>query len=172
MKRLFLYLAIACGILTMPFAANAQQINSRVAICDPLAPSNCVSLSLGGVSNAPYPFGAVPLTATSGNVANASAVATLTAVAGKTTYICGFDMSGSGATAGQIVVGTITGTIGGSLSYVFTSSTGVLAGDTGVFRDFASCIPASAISTPIVVTLPALGTGNTNAVANAHGYQL
>jgi hypothetical protein len=33
-------------------------------------------------------------------------------------------------------------------------------------------LPAAALNTPIVVTLPAGGAGNTNAAVNAHGYQI
>jgi hypothetical protein len=40
---------------------------------------------------------ATPVTAGSGNVANASAVATIPAVAGKTAYISGFTISGAGS---------------------------------------------------------------------------
>src|SRR5882672_6703475 len=61
-----------------------------------------------------------PITAASGNVANANAVATLAAVAGKTTYINGFVLSASGATAGAAVVATVVGVITGTLSFIFT----------------------------------------------------
>jgi hypothetical protein len=37
---------------------------------------------------------------------------------------------------------------------------------------FPRCIPASATNTAIVVTLPALGAGNTNATVIAWGYRL
>ena len=33
-------------------------------------------------------------------------------------------------------------------------------------------LPASAVNTAIVLTLPALGLGNTNAAAVAHGYSV
>src|SRR5262249_31577165 len=45
----------------------------------------------------------------SGNVAAATATATLPAAAGKTTWIEGFDVTAAGATAASIVQMTITG---------------------------------------------------------------
>lgn len=125
-----------------------------------------------GVAQRVYPIGATPITAASGNVANASAAATLAAAASKTTYITGFEISSSGATAGAVVTITVTGTVTGTLSYTYAAPTGVLLMGTPLFVEFPFPIPASAVNTAIVVTLPALGTGNTNATAVAHGFQL
>jgi|SRR5215471_4222199 len=113
-----------------------------------------------------------PITASSGNVANASAVATLAAAAGKTTYINGFILTASGATAGLPVVATVTGVITGTLSFIFTFPAGVLVGASPLSVHFSQPIPASAVNTAIVVTLPAGGSGNTNAAADAYGFQL
>jgi hypothetical protein len=115
---------------------------------------------------------ATPITASSGNVANANAVATLAAVSGKTTYITGFEITSSGATTGLVVNATVTGTITGSLTYNYAAPAGALVMGTPLFVSFEKPIPASSTNTPIVVTLPALGLGNTNAAVNAHGYQL
>lgn len=119
-----------------------------------------------------YPTGATPITAASGNVANGSAVATLAAVSAKTTYITGFEITSSGATAGSVVSPTVTGTVTGTLTYTYAAPAGVLAMGTPLIVEFAKPIPASAVNTPIAVTLPALGLGNTNATVVAHGYQL
>src|SRR5260370_37907131 len=56
-----------------------------------------------------YPPGATPIAASSGNVANAVATATLASAANVTTYITGFEVTGAGATAGLAVTVTITG---------------------------------------------------------------
>lgn len=119
-----------------------------------------------------YPYSATAITAASGNVANASAAATLAGVASKTTYITGFECTGSGSTAGSVVSVTVTGTVTGTLTYTFAAPTGVLSSGTPLIVSFPAPIPASAANTAIVVTLPALGTGNTNATTVAHGYQL
>ena len=111
------------------------------------------------------------ISASSGNVANASAVATLPAVAGKTTYITGLAITGSGATVGSIVVATVAGLSGGTASHIFESPTGATVGSTPLVLQFTPPLPASAVNTAIVVTLPALGAGNTNAAVTAWGYQ-
>lgn len=118
------------------------------------------------------PSGAVAVTSSSGNVANASAVATLAAAAGKTTYISGFEITAAGATAAGVVTATVTGAIGGTMSYTFVAPTGATVAATPLVVEFHPPIPASAVNTAIVVTLPALGAGNTNATAVAHGYQV
>lgn len=110
--------------------------------------------------------------ASSGNVANGAAVATLPAVANRTTFIAGFSLTASGATVGLAVVVTITGLLSGTLSYIFTAATGATVGSTPFQILFDPPLPASAVNIPIVVTMPALGAGNTNAAANAHGFQV
>ena len=117
-------------------------------------------------------FAATPLTNASGNKANANAVATLTGTSTTTVYITGFELTASGATAGLPVVATVTGVLGGTLSFIFTFPAGVLVGATPLIVEFPTPIPASAVNTPIVVTLPAGGSGNTNAAAVAHGFYI
>lgn len=113
-----------------------------------------------------------PITAASGNVANASAVATLAGAAGKTTYITGFELTAGGATGAALVQATVAGVLGGTLTYIFGFPAGVTTIATPLIVEFPEPIPASAANTAIVVTLPAGGTGNTNAAAVAHGFQL
>lgn len=125
-----------------------------------------------GLPLLPYPIDAVPITASSGNVANGSAVATLAASAGKTTYITGFQITASGATIGLVVNPTVVGTVTGTLTYAYAAMAGALIINTPLIVSFPLPIPASTINTAIVVTLPALGLGNTNATVVAHGYQL
>ena len=113
----------------------------------------------------------VSVTGSSGNVANANAVATLAAVAAKTTYITGFVLTAAGATAAGVVTATVTGVITGTMSFTFAVPAGATVGATPLVVDFPVPIPASAVNTAIVVTLPALGSGNTNATASATGFQ-
>ena len=112
------------------------------------------------------------LNSASGNVANANAAATLAAAAGKTTFISGFELTATGATVGLPVTATVTGILGGTLSYTFAAPAGALLIATPLIVLFNPPLSASAVNTAIVVTLPALGGGNTNASANAHGYQV
>jgi hypothetical protein len=127
---------------------------------------------------APYPSGptgkdATPVQASSGNVAAATATATLAAGgANVMTYISGFEVTGSGATAGLPVTVTVTGILGGTLSYTYTAAAGVLVGNTPLIVEFNPPLQASALNTAIVVPCPSLGAGNTNNTVVAHGYQV
>lgn len=113
------------------------------------------------------------ITAASGNVANANAVATLAAGgASKTTYITGFQCTASGSTIGLAVNLTVAGVVTGTMTYTFVFTAGVLTEAPILNVSYPNPIPASALNTAITVTLPAGGTGNTNAACNAQGYQL
>jgi hypothetical protein len=127
----------------------------------------------------PYPTGdtgkrATPVTASSGNVANAAATATLAAGgANVMNYISGFEFTGSGATAAAVVLLTITGVIGGTMTYVIPVPAGVTVGIPPLVVEFNPPLQASALNTAIVVSVPALGAGgNTNSAVVAHGYQI
>lgn len=117
-------------------------------------------------------FGDTPLIAGSGNVANASAVATLTGTATTTVYLTGFEVTGAGATAGSVVTVTVAGLLGGTRSYTYTFATGAAVGNVPLVVQFNSPLPASAVNTAIVVTCPAGGAGNTNNTVVAHGFYL
>lgn len=116
------------------------------------------------------PPDATSVVVTSGNVAAAVAAATIPAVAAKTNYLEGFDVTGTGSTAGQVVVVTITGLLGGTVTYNMASATGVLVQDTPLSIRFIRPLPASAVNTAIVVSCASLGAGSTNNVTTAFGY--
>lgn len=121
-------------------------------------------------SDAIYPASSTPVAVASGNVANASAVAALPAVAAKTNYISGFEVTGTGATAGLPVLVTIAGVLGGTLTYVYAAAVGALVSNTPLIVRFEPPLPASAVNTAITATVPALGAGNTNSAVVIHGY--
>ncbi len=116
-------------------------------------------------------FGLTALINSSGNKANASAAATLTPSATTTAYLSGFEVTGSGATAALPVSVTVTGILGGTLTYTYNFSAGALVGNTPLVVAFDPPLPASAINTAIVVTCPASGAGGTNNTVVAHGFQ-
>lgn len=145
---------------TTPGTTNGVQVNAALP-----AGTNTIG-NVGIVSTGTTVIG------DSGNVANASAVATLAGTAAKTTYITGFCLAASGATLGNDVSATITGLLGGTKTYTFTFPAGVLVAANPINVQFSRPLPASAQNTAIVVTLPAGGAGNTNATATAEGYQL
>ena len=120
------------------------------------------------VTTQSFPWGSQTNNLTASSTGTTGAItATLTGVAGKWTYLCGFVMTSGGTTPTVVVAPTITGTITGTMSfqYVYPSSgQGIL----GVA--FPGCISSSAVATSIVVTLPASGgSGTTNAIS-AWGY--
>lgn len=117
------------------------------------------------------PGGATAVANSSGNVANASAVATLAAAPAKTTYISGLTITGAGATAASVVTAALTGLLGGTVSFTIAAPAGVAVGIAPLMVAFNPPLPASAVNTAIVLTLPALGSGNTNAAVSAWGYQ-
>jgi hypothetical protein len=125
-----------------------------------------------------YPYSAVlagpatPIRGASGNVANASAVATLTGTATTTVYISGFTCTPGGSTAAALVDLAVTGTLGGTLTYTANTPAGATLLGTPVNVLFNPPYPASAVNTPIVVTMPALGAGNTKAACVATGFYL
>ena len=102
----------------------------------------------------------------------ASAITTsIPAAAGKTSYLTGFEVTGAGATAGTVVVVTITG-VPNTLNYVFTVPTGATTQAQPLQVEFPEPIAASAPNTAVVVNVPSFGAGNTNAAVVAHGFQL
>lgn len=91
-------------------------------------------------------------------------VGTLAAAAGKTTYICGFDITAVGGTA-QVGPITVAGLVGASAVYYLASS---VAGSVLPVR-YSPCI-ASAANTAITITTTANGTASAVTV-NSWGYQ-
>lgn len=145
---------------------NVRDVDDRLVVA--------VDSSNGGAGSgsAGYPGGAVPVTNSSGNKANASAAATIAAAAGETSYLTGFQITASGATAAGVVTVTVVGVLGGTMSFTFAVPAGVAVGATSLSVSFPDPVPSSAVNTAIVVTLPALGSGNTNATVVAEGFQL
>ena len=138
-------------------------------MASPASPSSFVT---SVVQTDTYPVGTTPVTSSSGNVANAAAIATLPAVAGKTTYITGFEITGAGATAAVVVGVTVVGVISGTMTFTYAAVAGAALLNTPMLVEFPAPIPASSVNTAIVVTVPALGVGNTNSAVVAHGYQI
>jgi hypothetical protein len=108
--------------------------------------------------------------ASSGNVSNATAAASLAAVVGKTNYVAGFEITASGATLAGSVNATLSGIMGGPFSYAFAVPAGATLGAQALVVSFDPPLPATATNTAITLSLPALGLGNTNAAVNIRGF--
>lgn len=136
---------------------------------------NCIPVSAAfplPVATLAYPTGpngaATPVTAAATGT-TAATTATLPAVAGKTTYICGWRADAS-ATAATVVVLTVTGGISGTLTYA--ENVGAVATAAAVNSQiYSPCVPASAVNTAIAVNGGAAGTGGSSSVS-AWGFQL
>lgn len=170
MKRL---LALLLLLASPALAANNYVVPDATGTFKVLG---CVENSFAPIvcnyAMAPYPSGATPITAASGNVANASAVATLSGAANVLTYISGFQCTAAGSTGALVVNLTVGGVVTGTMTYTFIFPAGVTVAAAPVIVKFDPPVPASAVNTSIVVTLPAGGAGNTNAACNAQGYRL
>lgn len=150
-------------------SANAPDGSKYVTLTD--GAGNLSSASSGSYPT-PTEAGVTFLNSSSGNVAAATATATLAAAAGKTTYVSGWSFSGGGATVGSIVNGTISGLIGGTQTISIAVPTGATLGCNSLDQNYNPAIPASAANTAIVFSVPSLGAGNTNATLSIWGYQV
>ena len=90
--------------------------------------------------------GAIPVAASSGNVAAATAAASLPGTTGKLTYITGFQMTAGGSTAVSSVTCTVSpvGTAGATLSYTFSSAATVDSPSPSLVVNFNPPLPANA----------------------------
>lgn len=120
----------------------------------------------GQATSTGYPVGSTPL-AVSVNASAAAATATLPASVGRITYICGFFI-GSNATAATFTAATVTGVLGGTMS--FMQGTATAPAVTILQQNFSPCIPASANNTALAVVSGSPGAGGFVYV-NAWGYQ-
>lgn len=115
-----------------------------------------------------FPSGVI--SAASGNKANASAAATFTKTSTNLWYVTGIEVTASGATAGLPVLVTLTGVLGGTLTWIFTYPAGVLVGAAPLVLDFEPPLVSVDANTDVVLTLPASGAGGTNASVVMHGF--
>lgn len=110
-----------------------------------------------------------PVIATATGAA-ATTTATLAAVAGKTNYLTGFEITAGGATAAALVSVSVTGLLGGTIAYTYGAVAGATLACTPLVVEFYPPLPASAANTAIAVAVPSLGTGNTVCNVVAHGF--
>lgn len=133
--------------------------------------TNTVSITGSINVSSLYPTGATPMISASGNVANATGSASLNGFASATTYLSGFEVTGAGATAGNPVIVTVTG-LSATLSYIYTAVAGTQSPNASLVMAFNPPLPASAVSTAIVVSCPPLGAGSTHNAVVARGFRV
>jgi hypothetical protein len=117
-----------------------------------------------------YPPGAVPIQGSSADVAAASAVATLAAATGKTTWITHFRCTGTGSTTAVGADITVAGLTNSEI-YIMGFASGATVANVPVDVTFSPPQPASAVNTAITVTMATGGTGNLHAACAGEGFQ-
>lgn len=149
------------------FIGDPHDVHPQVlALSQQLASTDTVK-----VLGSPLPAGAVPVTNSSGNVAATATSATLPASATLFTWITGFQVTGAGATAASVILVTVTGVQGGTMTYALVVPAGATTSITPLAVPFQPAVRSSAINTAIAVSVPSFGAGNTNAAVTAQGYQ-
>ncbi len=170
MKKLY-FCCFSLVLFALP--AQAQQANT-VASCGSITfdagggPHGLLMDTKGRlcVDSPAYPSGSTVIT---GNATGSTGavVGTLAAAAGKTTYICGFNVSSIGGTAASSPI-TVAGLIGSS--QVYQTPVNGTAGLILVQQTFTPCIQASATNTAITITTTA-AAGATAVDVNSWGFQ-
>lgn len=155
-------LLLACAALLVASAAYAQVPNIP---------------NQGGVPTGNgYPLNSNPVVVSNTGADTASLTAVLPATPGKTNFICGFSISGLGATAIGNVVATI-GSLGSpntaaALSFQYSMPVGATVPAVPVIVFFPPpCIPGIGSNNPITLTVPG-AAGNTTTSLNIWGYQM
>lgn len=140
-----------------------------------IGPSGATPKIQGDASGTPIPVSqpGTDVVVASGGAAGQYFV-TLPAVAGKTLYLAGFVLTGTGATAASAPYVALTGTAaGGTLYFSFAVPAGAAAAAiVPLVVQFTRPLPASAANTAIVVNVPSFGAGNTLSSCFAHGFYL
>ena len=108
----------------------------------------------------------------SGTSITAQALApSLAAQPGLMNYVCGFSITGGGATSAAIILPTLTGVNGGTMTFTVGVVAGVTLGNPPLNVSFYPCQPASALNTAITLSVPTYGTGNVSSNASIWGYR-
>lgn len=115
------------------------------------------------------PPGCAPVNITATGAA-AAINAVLPAAAKRLNFIKGFTITGGGATAGSVIAVTVTGAIGGTLTFYVAVPTGATA-QTLLHVNLPYALAATDENVAITVAVPSFGAGNTAASVVAFGYK-
>lgn len=144
--------------MSMIETKNSDGTISEVGLLNPLP-----------VATMPYVAAAtVQVSSTTGAAAAQNPV--LGNLAGKTTYVAGFSITGAGATAASVISVTVQGTLLGNLNYKIAVPAGATVGITPLIVNFNPPIPANAANASIILNVPSFGAGNTDAAAVIWGF--
>lgn len=101
----------------------------------------------------------------------ASINAALAGVAGQTTFVSGFVITGSGATAAVTGIATLAGTISGTMNFDWGVPAGATVPAAPLVVEFTTPVAASGLNQAITLTVPASGAGATAIACSIHGFQ-
>lgn len=154
----------------------AQRLTTLIGLL-PAALGGGGGLKVEGVGTAGTPAGGVVTVQgiggnvpyQGGNTGNAINTATVPAVAGKTSLLRGFAVTGCGATAATTVEVTVTDGLSFTQYFEIAVPAGAAVGIVPLVVSYGEGIAASAPNTAINVSLPAFGAGNTRASVQAWG---
>lgn len=118
-----------------------------------------------------FPAGATPVAA-AGSTNAAVLNLSLSAAAGKTTYITGLEIFGLGATAATIAAATVTGTLGGGMTLLIGVPAGTSTETAPKILQFNPPLPANGPNVAIALSVPSFGAGNQGVSAALRGFQL
>ena len=85
-------------------------------------------------------------------------------------FCSGFEITAGGATAAQLNTATITGLLGGTLSYKFGVPAGVSSPATPLQVSFPSALAAASVGADVVLSVAGFA-GNLGVCAVIHGYK-
>lgn len=118
------------------------------------------------------PPGAVITVGASGNVAAGTAAASLAATAGYQNFVTGFQITSSGSTAAAVVDVTLTGLVGGTITYSYTTVAGATLKNDPLIVTFPTPIPATGANVAITLSVPSLGAGNAHTGVAIQGFRV
>ncbi|HZS57544.1 MAG TPA: hypothetical protein VFA65_24300 [Bryobacteraceae bacterium] len=90
---------------------------------------------------------------------------------GVTTYLNGFIITSSGSTSAAAVNATVSDGHW-TLNFAYVTQSGVTTSNLPYVVNFPTPLPATTQQTAITITLPSLGTGNTQAAVVIYGFDL
>jgi hypothetical protein len=95
----------------------------------------------------------------------------MAAVVGKTNYCEGFTITGGGATGASIIDVTLTGLVGGTMTFHVPIPAGAGVSITPLTVTFPRPRAATAPNIAVTLNVPTFGAGNTKASAVIYGYR-
>lgn len=104
---------------------------------------------------------------------NAALTASINPGTGQTAYAEGFDLEGAGATAASVIEVSITGLNGGTVKREYVIPAGATTAafpNGGIQVRFPEPLPATGPGVEITISVPAFGSGNTNAAVTLYGF--